>query len=83
MGQGSAGHTLEQIAQELHVDKATVLRTVALFKSTGQVSKRPYPADKAFRKLTDPAHFLVLHMVFIKPGITLREIQMNYKIRYF
>ena len=52
-----------------------MLRTVALFKSTGQVSKRPYPADKAFRKLTDPAQLLVLHMVLDKPGITLREIQ--------
>lgn len=52
-----------------------MLRTVALFKSTGQVSKRSYPADKAFRKLTDPAQLLVLHMVLDKPGITLREMQ--------
>ena len=58
------GHTYEQIAQDLCVDK-----TVALFNATGQVSKRPYPACKAFRKLTVPAELLVIHLVMDNPGI--------------
>ena len=44
---------------------------MALFNATGQVSKRPYFAYKAFRKLTVPAELLVIHLVQDNPGIYL------------
>ncbi len=53
----------------------TVSRTLQLFESTGSVSKKVYPKDKAFRKLTTPAQLLILNLVIEKPGIYLREIQ--------
>lgn len=69
------GYTYGQIAQNLCVDKSTVSRTLELFYTTGSVSKRPYPKDKAFRKVTMPAQLLILQLVLDKPGIYLHEIQ--------
>ena len=69
------GNSYEEVARSLCVDKATVWRTVALFHSTGKVSKKPYPKEKAHKKLTTPAQFLVLHLVCQSPGIYLSEIQ--------
>ena len=37
--------------KNLGVDKSTARRTAALFKTTGSVHKRPYPKEKAARKL--------------------------------
>ena len=79
-GREALGHSYEQIAQELRVDKATVCRTVALFKATGQVSKKRYPADKAFRKLTTCAQLLVLHLVL---ELFYVKFKMNCKVHYF
>ena len=69
------GNSYDQIARNLCVDKATVWRTANLFNTTGKVSKRPYPKERAFRKLTAPAQLLVLHLVCSQPGISLNEIQ--------
>ena len=69
------GCTYEKIAQNLCVDKSTVYRTLELFHTTGSVSKRPYPKDKAFRKLTTPAQLFILQLVLGNPGIYLHEIQ--------
>ena len=69
------GYTYGQITQNLCVDKSTVSRTLELFYTTGSVSKRPYPKDKAFQKVTMPAQLLILQLVLDKPGIYLREIQ--------
>ena len=69
------GYTYGQIAQNLCVNKSTVSRTLELFYTTGSVSKRPYPKDKAFRKVTMPAQLLILQLVLDKPGIYLHEIQ--------
>ena len=71
------GYSHERVAQNVGVDKSTVSRTLELFLSTGSVSKRPYPKDKAFRKLTTPAQLLILHLVLEKPGIYLYEIQRD------
>jgi len=64
-----------KITQNLGVDKSTVSRTLQLFYATGSVHKKCQRADKAFRKLTDPAQLLILHLVIEKPGIYLKEIQ--------
>ena len=69
------GHSYEEVAKNLGVDKATVWRTVSLFNETGSVSKKVYPREKAFRVLTTPAQLLILHLICQKPGIYLSEIQ--------
>ena len=69
------GYTYAKIAENLCVDKSTVCRTLTLFHTTGSVSKRSYPKERAFRKITTPAQFLILHLCLSKPGIYLREIQ--------
>lgn len=73
------GHSYEVIAKNLCVDKSTVWRTVALFQETGQVTKKPYPKERAFRKLTTPGQLLIFHLVCENPGITLTEIQSKLK----
>ena len=71
------GYSHERVAQNVGVDPSTVSRTLELFLSTGSVSKKPYPKDKTFRKLTTPAQLLILHLVLEKPGIYLYEIQRD------
>ena len=69
------GLTYEEVAKNLGVDKATVWRTVSLFQETGNVTKKVYPKEKAFRMLTTPAQLLIFHLVCQNPGIYLSEIQ--------
>ena len=69
------GCTYQVIAQNLGVDKATVIRTLELFHATGSVTKRCYPKERAFRKLTTPCKLLISHLVVQRPGIYLHEIQ--------
>ena len=45
------------IASNLQVDRSTVSRIVKLFNASGSVCKKFYPSQKAYRKLTDVAHF--------------------------
>ena len=51
---------------------STVIRTVALFRATGTVSKKEYPKERAART---PAQLFVLNLVVQRPGIYLHEIQ--------
>ena len=60
---------------KISVDKSTVSQTLNLFLTTGSVSKRPYPKERAFRKLTDPAQLLIFRLCLSRPGIYLREIR--------
>ena len=69
------GYTHARVAENLGVDRSTVTRTLQLFHTTGSVSKKLYPKEKAFRKLTTPAQLLILNLVVEKPGIYLQEIQ--------
>ena len=69
------GLIYEEVANNLGVDKATVWRTVSLFQETGNVTKKVYPKEKAFRMLTTPAQLLSFHLVCQNPGIYLSEIQ--------
>ena len=57
------------------MDRSTVGRILNIFHQTGEVSKKEYPKEQAFRKLTEPAQFLILKLVVGKPGIYLKEIQ--------
>ena len=76
MAKGSLGFmTTSGVARNLGVDKATVCRTMALFHATGHVRKKPYPTEKANRKLTIPGQLLVMQLVLDNPGIYLHEIQ--------
>ena len=63
------------VAANLGVDRSTVSRTVSLFCATGGVSKKLYPKDRHFRKLSTPAQMLILHLVMSRPGIYLKEIR--------
>ena len=69
------GFTYDQIAANLGVDKSTVQRTVQLFLNNGSVCKHPYPKEKAFRKLTQPAQLFILRLVVDNPAMYLDEIQ--------
>ena len=67
--------SISQIAKNLCVDKSTVSRTLDLFHATGEVSKKPYPKEKAHQKITAPIEQLIFQLVLDRPGILLREIQ--------
>ena len=67
--------SIDSIASNLCIHKSTVSRILTLFHGTGTVSKKPYPTEKAHRKLTPPVQLLILHLVIKRPGIYLREIQ--------
>jgi transposase len=65
----------DTIARNLGVDRSTVSRTVNIFRETGGVSKKKYPKDTHYRKLTTPAEMLILNLILKKPGIYLKELQ--------
>ena len=69
------GYTLKDIANNLNIDISTVWRLIKLFETTGNVSKRPYPKGRRFKKLTDTVKLLVLQLILEKPGMYLREVQ--------
>ena len=62
------------IATNLNVDLSTVRRVIDTFSATGTVAKKVYPTENAFRKITEPVKFFILHLILEKPGIYLREI---------
>ena len=49
-------------------------RVIHTFLNTGDVAKRQYPAERSFRKITEPVKLFVLYLILQKPGIFLREI---------
>ena len=69
------GLTYHEIASNLNVDKSTIVRVVKLFQLTGQVSKRQYPNNRAYRELTAAAQLFIMNIVIERPGIYLREIK--------
>ena len=69
------GLTVEQVAKNLGVDKSTVSRTCSKFVTTGSFSKKSYPKDRAYRKVTSAVQLLLLHLLLEKPGVLLRELQ--------
>lgn len=67
--------TYEAVARNLCVDKSTVKRIVDRFEQSGNVSKQPYPKERAARKLILPAQLLILQLVMDQPAQYLDEIQ--------
>ena len=74
-GREVLGLKLGEVAKRLNVDTSTVWRVVRLFNCTGTVAKRPYPADRRAKKLTNGVKFYILNYVVEKPHSYLREIQ--------
>ena len=73
------GCTYDGIARNLCVDKSTVKRIVDRFRLSGNVSKKPYPAQRCARKLILPAQLLILQLVMDHPAHYLDEIQKELK----
>jgi transposase len=46
------GIRYKDVASHLNVDITTVWRTVKLFRQTGDVQKKAYPRERAYRKLS-------------------------------
>lgn len=69
------GLSYHEVAKNLGVDMSTIRRTLKIFKTTGNVRKRPYPKERCTRKLTLPAQLLILQLVIQKPTMYLNEIQ--------
>ena len=67
----------KEVGNHLNVDPSTVCRIVHIFHQTGDVSKRKYPRERAFRKLTKPLELYLLYLVLNCPGIYLRELTTN------
>ena len=63
------------MARNLGVDISTVYRTLQLFHTTGSVTKKQYPKERAYRKLTPPFELFILNKVIEKPGVFLKEVQ--------
>ena len=68
------GLSLATVAQNLNIDISTVKRIVSLFATTGDVCKKLYPSERAFRKINEPVQHFILYLVLDRPGIYLREI---------
>ena len=48
-----------------------------LFCKTGSVDKKAYSKQHVHLKVTIPLELMILHLVLERPGIYLREIQME------
>ena len=57
-----------------HCYLSTVKRIVHLFSNTGDVCKRPYPSEKAYRKINEYIQHFILYLVLGRPSIYLHEI---------
>ena len=68
---------VREVARNLCVDPSTVSRIATLFRTTGDVAKKLYRSERAFRKLTEAAQFFVIYLILDRPGIYLREIQLE------
>ena len=74
------GLTLQQISNNLNVDKSTVQRVTSSFKESGTVSKKAYPRGdhvKPNKKLSSSVKLYIMHYVLQKPSSYLWELQME------
>ena len=69
------GNSTTAIAKNLAIHRSTVIRTLELFQNTGSVTKKPYPAKAAFRKVTTVCGLYILRLVTERPRIYLHEIK--------
>ena len=68
------GVSCSEIAINLNIDISTVKRVLHIFATTGDVCKRPYPSERAYKKINEPVQHFILYLVLGRPGIYLREI---------
>ena len=66
-----------KIASNLGVDTVTVSKTLSLFRCTGDVHKKTYYSEKAFRKLNISLEYMIIHIVLMHPGIYLHEVHVQ------
>ena len=52
-------HNAIHVATNLNVDVSTVRRILDTFSATGTVFKKAYPAERAFRKITEPVQVYI------------------------
>lgn len=71
------GKAYHEVACNLNVDASTVCRTLATFKSTGDVKPKLYPPNLGTTKLTEIDKLIILELVIEKPEMYLREIQQS------
>ena len=72
------GFTLEKIANNLNVDKSTVLRVTSSIRASGIISKGTYPKGddiKPNKLLTECVQLHILHYILQHPSSYLWEIQ--------
>ena len=69
------GFSSSAIAKNLNVHRSTVDGILQIFLSTGCVSKRVYPKEACFQKITPVCAMYILNLVISKPSVYLREIQ--------
>ena len=62
------GCTNAGIATNLNVDLSSIRRILDIFSATGTVAKKAYPTENAFRKISEPVKFFILHLILEKPG---------------
>jgi transposase len=68
------GISCSEIATNLSIDISTVKRVLQIFATTGDVCKKPYPSERAYRKINEPVQHYILYLTLTRPGIYLREI---------
>ena len=69
------GRSDKEAASSLGVDRSTVSRLRQKWLTTGSISKKTYPTEKAHRKLTEPVQILILSIVITRPELLLTEVQ--------
>ena len=73
------GHTHQAIVTNVNVDISTVRQILNIFSATGTVSKKAYPVEKAFRKISGPVQLFILYPLLEKPSIYLHESTADIK----
>ena len=68
------GFPPKDIALNLNIDVSTVRRVLLIFQTTGDICKRIYPSERAYRKITEPVQLYILYLILSRPGVYLREI---------
>ena len=71
------GQNSSDIAKNLNIHKSTVNRILQRFLNTGCVSKKTYPEEAVFRKITPVCAMFILNLVISNPSFYLHEIQAS------
>ena len=69
------GKSCREAGENLAVDPSTVIRTVTLFNTSGNVDKRKYPPNPGTAVLTEIDKIIILEIVLDKPEIFWGEIE--------